>query len=86
VLAERRDEQRRAALGILEVGILAVGDQLLDLGHLATGGGGVQARIDRNLALGRCLLGRQRTWQAGKRRGNRYVELGVSNHGLSQAG
>ena len=47
VLAEYGDVQRRAAVGILDVRPLAGGDQPLDLGDVASGGGGVQAGIDR---------------------------------------
>jgi hypothetical protein len=50
--AERGDVQRRAAVGILEVRLLAFGNQLFDLGDIAVGGGGVQAGIDLQFTLG----------------------------------
>ena len=62
VLAICRDEERGAAVGILDVGVFAVADELLDLGHLAIGGGGVQAGVDRDVAVGGCLLGVQPRW------------------------
>ena len=47
MLAVDRDVQRRAAVRILDVRPLAGGDQALDFGDVAVGGGGMQAGIDR---------------------------------------
>ena len=58
--AEGSDVQRRAAVGILQVRLLAGSDQLLDLGHIAIGGGGMQPGVDLEFALGRRSLRPQR--------------------------
>ena len=59
MLAVDRDVQRRAAVRILDVHPLAGGDQALDLGDVAAGGGGMQAGIDLEVALARRRLGRR---------------------------
>ena len=56
MVAEDRDMQRRAAVAVLEIGFLAIRDQLFDLGHVAARGGIVQAGIDAQFALGRRVL------------------------------
>src|SRR5262249_30593201 len=54
VLAQKRgDVQRRAAVGVLDGGLFALGDQLLDLGGIAARGGVVKAGIDAQLPVAR---------------------------------
>ena len=53
MLAVGGDDQRRAAVGVLKVDLLALSDQFFDLGYVAVGGGGVQAGIDAKLAIRR---------------------------------
>ena len=57
--AEGGDVQRRAAVGILEVRLLAIGDQPFDLRNVAIGGGGMQAGVDLQFTLGGCGLRQQ---------------------------
>ena len=55
ILAQKGgDVQWRAAVGVLNVGLFALGDQLLDLGGVAARGGIVKTGIDAQLPL--CLL------------------------------
>ncbi len=56
VLSINRDVQRRAAVRILDVHPLAIGDQALDLGDVALGGGGMQTGIDPEVTLARWRL------------------------------
>jgi len=70
VLAQKRgDVQRRAAVGVLDVGLFALGDQLLDLGGVAARGGIVKPGIDAQLPLAR--RGLRKAYGAG--------ELGCAN-------
>ena len=61
--------QRRAAVGVLDVGLFALGDQLLDLGGVAARGGVVKPGIDAQLPLAR--RGLRKAYGAG--------ELGCAN-------
>src|SRR5262249_50946521 len=57
ILAQKRGYvQRRAAVGVLNVGLFALGDQLLDLSGVAARGGVVEAGIDAQLPLARRRL------------------------------
>src|SRR5262249_46952595 len=70
------DVQRRAAVGVLDVGLFALGDQLLDLGGVAARGGIVKPGIDAQLPLAR--RGLRKAYGAG--------ELGYANrHESNQA-
>src|SRR5262249_42254889 len=51
-----RDVQRRSAVGILNVGLFALTDQLLDLGSVAARGRVVESGIDAQLPLARRRL------------------------------
>ncbi len=53
---KRRDMQRRSAVGILNVGLFALTDQLLDLGSVAARGRVVESGIDAQLPLARRRL------------------------------
>src|SRR5262249_11124507 len=50
------DDERRAAVGVLNGGLLALRDELLDLGDVAARGGVVQPGIDAQLTLARRRL------------------------------
>ena len=65
----RRDMQRRAAVRILRVDVLAGRDQPLDLGGVALRGGGVQARIDAQLGRAGRDLGERGQGEQQRRRG-----------------
>jgi len=53
ILTQKRGNmQRRAAVGVLNVGLFALGDQLLDLSGIAACGGVVEAGIDAQSPLG----------------------------------
>jgi len=70
ILAQKGgDVQRRAAVGVLDVGLFALGDQLLDLGGVAARGGIVKTGIDAQLPLAR--RGLRKAYGAG--------ELGCAN-------
>ena len=58
MLAVGGHQQRRAAVGILQVRALAFLDQFFDLGDVAHGGGRVQAGIDPQIAVARRRLRR----------------------------
>jgi aminoglycoside phosphotransferase (APT) family kinase protein len=63
---KRGNVQRRAAVGILDVGLFALGDQLLDLGGIAACGRIVQPGIDPQLPLaGRRLREARRAAELG---------------------
>ena len=75
ILTQKRGNmQRRAAVGVLNVGLFALGDQLLDLSGIAACGGVVEAGIDAQLPLARRRL--RETCGAG--------ELDCANHHLSK--
>ena len=46
---KRGDKQRRSAVGVLDIGLFAFGDELLDLGGVAACGGVMQPGIDAQL-------------------------------------
>ena len=82
--AEGSDVQRRAAVGILQVRLLASGDQLLDLSYVAIGGGGMQAGVDLQFTLGRRGLREQRAGrqQQCQRRREQHPEMRTTSiHG-----
>src|SRR5262249_24421579 len=53
---KRRDMQRRSAVGILNVGLFALTDQLLDLGSVAARGRVGESGVDAQLPLARRRL------------------------------
>jgi len=58
--AESSHNERRAALGILQVRLFAIGDQLLDRAGIAVGRGCMQPGIDTQLTFARRRLRRER--------------------------
>ena len=84
MLAVCGDEQRRAAVSILDVRFSPSADELLDLGHLAIGGGGVQAGVDRDVAIGGSLRACSAIGRASQRREtpqqNRQANSWISIH------
>ena len=63
--AESCDVQRRAAVGVLDIRLLAFGDELFDLGDIAARGGVMQTGIDAQFPLGRWRLREHDTGCAG---------------------
>jgi len=60
--------KRRATLGILDVGLFALRDQLLDLGDVSARSGVVEAGIDAQLPLARRRLGEGAASSSGNQR------------------
>ena len=67
---KRRDMQRGSAISVLNAGLFAFGDELLDLGGVAARGGVVQPGIDAQLPFTRRRL----------REARAAAELGSANH------